>query len=292
MRTDIVVGFDGSSGAESAVDWAAREADIQGVVLRIVTAEPWVPLSHGAPGAGAVPPRGNHHADSILAGGLLRAAEVLDDAHLEAAVIPGYAPVALVRESGDAALVVVGHREHGLAREYATGSVALSVAMHSRCDVVVVPPGDTVTVGPDRPVVVGVDGSDGANRAARRAAQIASERGAVLILVQAWLGRRDGRNGPPIGAGVTADEFTYFEGVANHSLEETANQLAALHHGPSSQHQVVETQPVAALVDACQGAGLLVVGGRSLGGFRRMVLGSVSRAAVRRAKVPILVVRG
>ena len=248
MRTDIVVGFDGSTGATSAVDWAAHEADLRGVGLRVVTAEPWVPLSHGAPGAGAVPPRGNHHADTIVAGGRLRAAQVLDDSRLESAVIPGYAPVALVRESGDAALVVVGHRQHGRAREYATGSVALAVAMHSRCDVVVVPPGETVLVGPDRPVVVGVDGSEGADRAARRAAQLASERGAVLILVQAWRGRRDDRRGPGGGSD--------------------------------------------ALVDACSGAGLLVVGSRSLGGFRRMVLGSVGRAAVHRAKVPILVVRG
>ena len=233
MTTDIVVGFDGSTGAGCAVDWAAHEADIQGVGLRVVTAEPWVPLSYGAAGAGAVPPKGNHHADSIVAGGRLRASKVLDDSRLESAVIPGYAPVALVRESGAAALVVVGHREHVRIREYATGSVALAVAMHSRCDVVVVPPGDTVLVGPDRPVVVWVDGSDGASLAAGRAAQIASERGAVLILAEA---------------------------------------------------------PV--LVDTCRGAGLLVVGSRSLGGFRRLVVGSASRAAVHRANIPTLVVRG
>ena len=257
MSNDIVVGFDGSAGSESAVDWAAHEAAARGVGLRVVTAEPWVPLSYGAPGAGAVPPRGNHRADDIAADGRLRAAKVLDDSRLEAGVIPGYAPVALVRESRDAALVVVGHRQHGLVREYATGSVALAVAMHAGCDVVVVPRGDPVTVGPDGPVVVGVDGSDDADRAARRAAQIASERGAVLLLVQAWRDHLDRRPdeirvGEPHGHGVGAD----------------------------------------ALVDACRGAGLLVVGSRSLGGLRRMAFGSVSRAAVRRTPVPVLVVRG
>ncbi len=238
MRPDIVVGFDGSAGAESAVDWAAREAVMQGLRLRVVTAEPYVQLPYGGTGAGAVPPRGSHRADDVVEGGRSRAATVLDHTRLESAVISGYAPAALVRESGHADLVVVGHRGHGRAREHVTGSVAFTVATHASCDVVVVPPGVSVPVGPERPVVVGVDGSDDADRAARRAAQFASERGAVVILVQAGRARS-----------------------------------------------------VTALVDACDGAGLLVVGSRSLGGVRRMFVGSV-RAAVRRVTVPVLVVRG
>lgn len=247
MRTDIVVGFDGSTGATSAVDWAAHEADLRGVGLRVVTAEPWVPLSYGAPFAGAVPPRGNHRADQIVAGGRRRAATVLDASRLESFVIPGYAPVALVRESGDAVLVVVGHRVHSRARECATGSVALAVATHSRCDVVVVPPGDTVLVGPGLPVVVAVDGSDATERIARRAGHIAAERGASLVVVRTGGGRRPERHGPAVGSD--------------------------------------------ALTDASRGAGLVVVGSHRFGAFGRAVLDSAGRAALRRAGVPVLVVR-
>jgi nucleotide-binding universal stress UspA family protein len=245
-----------------------------------------------------VPAPGDHGAERIAAEGHLRAAKVLDDSRVESAVIAGYAPAALVRESRGAALVVVGHPGRDRAREDATGSVAFAVATHSLCDVVVVPAGDTVGPGPDRPVVVGVDGSDGANRAARRAAQIASERGAILILVQAWHGRTDEGRGPDGGshggseATVPLEAYTYFESAARHSVDETAAHLTDLHPALTDQRRVVEAPPVSALVDASEGAGLLVVGRRSLDGFRRMLLGSVSRATLRRADVPLLVVRG
>jgi nucleotide-binding universal stress UspA family protein len=39
------------------------------------------------------------------------------------------------------------------------------------------------------------------------------------------------------------------------------------------------------------GAGLIVMGSRSLGGIRRALLGSVSEAVVRHAHCPVMVVR-
>ena len=74
---DIVVGFDGSPGAECAVDWAAQQADRSGAGLRIVTAKVYVELPFGGVGAGAVPPRDpSESAGGVAAEGRLRAEKV------------------------------------------------------------------------------------------------------------------------------------------------------------------------------------------------------------------------
>jgi len=54
---------------------------------------------------------------------------------------------------------------------------------------------------------------------------------------------------------------------------------------------VVEAAPAAALVGAAQGADLLVVGSRGHGGFRGLLLGSVSQRCARSAPCPVAIVR-
>ncbi len=45
------------------------------------------------------------------------------------------------------------------------------------------------------------------------------------------------------------------------------------------------------LVDASKGADLLVVGSRGLGGFKGLLLGSVSQQCVQHAECPVVIVR-
>ncbi|MGW5237831.1 universal stress protein [Monashia sp. NPDC004114] len=291
--TDIVVGFDGSPGAECAVDWAAQEADRRGVALRVVTARVYVDLPFAGAGVLAVPPRDpSASASGVVAEGRRRAEKVLEDARVATVTIWGQPAGALVDESREASLVVVGHPERGKAREYITGSVAFAVAAHSKCDVAVVPPGDLVLPRPDRPVVVGADGSQAAMQAALRAAEIASRWGAPLLVVRAWqLPSLTGWAGSVGGVAAEPDEIAFYESAARESVDSTAGAVQESFPDVTVQTRVVEAHPVVGLLDAAEQAGLLIVGTRGLGGFKRLLLGSVSRAVIHYAETPVIVVR-
>ncbi|MGH3133235.1 MAG: universal stress protein [Gaiellaceae bacterium] len=117
-----------------------------------------------------------------------------------------------------------------------------------------------------RKIVVGYDGSEGARRALDAAADLVGY-GSTLAVVGAR------RPGVPDGQMV--------DSAREHLL---GRQITALYLEPVGE-------PAAAIVDAAEGldADLVVVGRRSA--LRRLVLGSVSAAVLRRAPCDVLVVR-
>ena len=56
--------------------------------------------------------------------------------------------------------------------------------------------------------------------------------------------------------------------------------------------EVKPDRPASALIEASEGASVVVVGARGLGGFTGLLLGSTSRAVVRESLAPVIVVRG
>jgi nucleotide-binding universal stress UspA family protein len=133
-------------------------------------------------------------------------------------------------------------------------------------------------------VVVGVDGSEHAARALTRAVEEARLRGAVLDVVHAVPGPvmfADPVLAPPpsperlreAGAKLVEQALT---GVDIEGLE-TARVVAVGH-----------TSRV--LCDVAADADLLVVGSRGYGGFRGLLVGSVTHQVVAHAPCPVLVV--
>jgi nucleotide-binding universal stress UspA family protein len=136
-------------------------------------------------------------------------------------------------------------------------------------------------------VVVGVDGSATARVALSYAAEVASWQHWTLHLVHGWH--------ISYPAGVYGLDVGLFEKGIQEAAEELVARLEAEvrseHPGLEIRHTVGEGAPARMLVEASEGAELLVVGSRGLGGLSSLALGSVSQSCVHHAHCPVLVVR-
>lgn len=147
-----------------------------------------------------------------------------------------------------------------------------------------------VDLAPASSLVVGHDGSGAATAALRLALQLASGLGAPLTILRAWQFVTAPRpDNWAFGYVSSTDEFA--DAVRTELVSDTQSELA---HFPniSVTHRVYQANPARSLIIASQDARMLVVGSRGRGGFRELVLGSVSDQCVRYAHCPVLVTRG
>ena len=136
-------------------------------------------------------------------------------------------------------------------------------------------------------IVVGVDGSEGAVQALRFAIEEARIRGAELRAVSAW-------HVPPAVYGTgwapASTDLDEFRKLAEASLRESVEEAGATEAGIEVTPVVREGHPVDLLLAVSEGAALLVLGTRGLGGFKGLLLGSVSQQCAQHSKCPVIVV--
>lgn len=148
-------------------------------------------------------------------------------------------------------------------------------------------------------VVVGIDGSPGALRAARWGARHAVRSGAPLQLVAAFGWAPNTHHDPPHAAvGPSEESGHYTHTYRDLLLDMREEQLdeavtAAKHAAPTVtvSHDVRVGHPVPVLCAAAADAEVLVVGSRGLGGVAALVLGSTALGVAARAGCPVVVVR-
>lgn len=268
MNLPVVVGFDGSEAARSAVEHGAREALLRGCGLRLVHAFGW-PAPYDRVGQG---PR------VAMLTLLEQAAHDVRTGHpsllVTTRLIDGSPGGVLVDASRDAQLLVVGHRGLGGFAGLLLGSVAAQVTAHARSPVVVVR-GERPPEG--APVVLGTDGSPGANRAAEVAFAQAQRGDVELILAHRQ----------PLGAIEPGFWATVGDSAAG------ALGVGARYPDVKYRAEVVTGDSVSsALIELARrtSAGLLVVGSRGLGGFAGLMMGSTSRNLIEHAPCPVMVV--
>ncbi|MEU2865596.1 universal stress protein [Streptomyces mirabilis] len=290
MPRTVTVGLDGSPESRAAADWAAREAKLRGLPLKLVNV--WEPVPEPIAQAPLLGPETHQHWSERIP---REAAEELRAAHPEVDVLIKQVtgrPAEVLTDAGkDAEPLVLGSRGLSGVGGFMVGSVGMAVVAHAECPVVLVrAEGDTSgtdsTVPPSRPVVLGLDTRAPDDTLIGFAFEAAVMHGASLRVVHGW-------NEPPyIAYGLPPD----LELNARLGAEEAAAVSEVLR--PWRQKfptvDVVEDslsgKAANRLVDASAEASLVVVGRR----IRRSPLGAhigpVTHAVLHHATAPVAVV--
>ena len=306
----IVVGVDGSDNSQRAFEVALGLAQQRQMALRVVMAytDPgYVYLVENIQGLA------QEHAQAVIEDIIATAKDV--DVAISSAPIEGHAAGVLIRESKNAALVVVGKRGRSRFAGRFLGSVSASVASHAHCPSLVIPgrgkrkelPESEFT-GPteEDDTAVGVIASEGVSNTADfrdsvvvgvdldmypvdlvlTAAEYAEERDLSLVLLTAqpfsgnlWM------PASPIYRDEIPDlRQNVADRLARFAQEIEAQTTATVHW------RFYDASPADILAEASNSASLIVMGTRGRGGFSGLLLGSVSQAVLNRSVSPVLVI--
>lgn len=142
----------------------------------------------------------------------------------------------------------------------------------------------------DAPVVVGINGSDGALNAARWAGAVAARFGAPLRIVHAL--PSIGRNLTQTAAALTAAMMSYQRDMADAFLKAAAEAVRA-DHPELSVSTVSFNEPAdQVLIEASREARLVVLGGKTVTPAAALLIGSTALAVATRAACPVVAFRG
>ncbi len=275
----IVVGINDTAEAREALDWALSEAAARGTQLTVLTV-----VDSSSPQEADIAER-ETWASTLVAAAVQRLG--LPSAP-RVAVATGDAREALLEAAAGADLLVLGRRRLSRLGRLMLGSVSSTVVEQSPVPVTVVrDTSEADAAAPVRRVVVGVDASGSSLRALQHAAEVCRRTGATLHAVLAW------EVAPTLMAGAMASVPApgVYEQAARLTLDRALKE-AELDLSPDRiVSSVVQRPSASALLEAAAGADRLVVGSRGVGGFDRLLLGSVSRQVLEHAPCPVTVVR-
>lgn len=262
----VVVGADGTETALRAVAWAATEARVRGLALRIV---------HAAPYAASTNDPGCRRATAIL-GRAYTVAHQFEPRVVAHTQRVDEQPVrTLLDAASNADLLVVGMRGEGPGK-VVIGSVALAVSGAACCPVAVVR-GERHAADLTGPVLLGLEdvGID-APAVTAAFADAQRHRSPLIVLHAQQVYLRD------------------WDTDRDAAADALVNQLApwrSQYPQVPVEARVVHGEPVDELLRAAVTARLVVVGTHGRGAPVRLLLGSTSRAVVRYSPCPVMVVR-
>jgi nucleotide-binding universal stress UspA family protein len=283
----IWVGVDGSKGAAQALRWAVREGELRDIPVTAVVA--WDLLNQWTLVESETfdPHFDDDAALALLDGWVARAVGGDAAVHIERRAENDVAWRALVNVSEGADLLVVGARGSGGFLGLRLGSVSERCLHHAKCPIAIIRDVERPTTPTNERIVVGVDGSAHAQHALAWALDEARRRGASVRAVTAW-------NFVPATAfaGGPSVELRIFEEggreVLDHALEKADTSGLAEPVKPV----LVPGGAAGAILAEANDATLVVVGARGLGGFKSLLLGSVSQQVAHHAPCPVVIIPG
>lgn len=283
----FVVGIDGSDESVDALRWTIAAAGADHHVHAVTV---WTyPVAVGGGlgyGAGTTPVLAFDEIEQGAQATLDGVIEQVDSSGVDLTHATLMAPspsAGLVEAAQDADLLVVGTRRHSTMDRVFVGSVAIQCAHHAPCPFVAVPAsappiGDVIAVA--------VDGSESSPDALRWAAEVAQARDVRLRVVSVWE-RVGWSTGPRVVDPDQTDDERALETLRT-SVEDTVPEVVdRIEYRPVHAEEHV----AAHILDAVEGAGLLVMGSRGRGGFTGLLLGSVSQRCIEASTIPVAIIR-
>lgn len=276
----VVVGTDGSDGAERAVLWAAKEAALRKQILTIVHATDIEALAE------RVSPDATWRiletAGNLVDEAAKLATDQVPDLRVTTTVGRESAPTSLLHAAGDEGTIVVGSRGLGGFSALLLGSVGLKVTGRASGPVVVV----RETERPDtRIIVVGIQDEDDID-VVRFAAQTARRRRAALRLLSAWTYLQYLESMAPMADSVRA--------VAEAQAAASSRMLSSIQEEFPDlrvrENVARVPSPAGELVAASSQADLVVVGGGRPTHRGGAVMGRVTHAVLQHAHCPVAVI--
>ncbi|WP_327418597.1 universal stress protein [Streptomyces sp. NBC_01233] len=286
MPHHVTVGVDGSPESRAAARWAAQEADVRHVPLRLVHAVDW-PLDPVFPGLG------RQDVDRWADQALTEAVDELHQRHprleITTRCLAARPAAALASEAADAGLLVLGSRGLGGLVGFIVGSVALSTLVATGTPVVMVRVADdpdSPRIGSGSEVVLGVDIHESCDRVLAFAFEEAARRNCVLRAVHGWKMPTAYRYVPFFDPDAEQD----IGRSVTHMVDDML--LPWRHKFPDVDvsHSVFMGSAGDHLVRASHGAQLVVVGRHLRRSPLGTHLGSVAHAVLHHAAAPVAVV--
>ncbi|TMR06837.1 universal stress protein [Actinomadura soli] len=277
QRSNVLLGYDGTEENDAALCWAVEEARLRGLDLTICHCWHWpYPEGHVDPRIQAIVQRAG---ENLLRKGARRARDLGAPGKVHALLRREPVGDTLVCESDDAELIVVGsHERHRLP----AGSTAVRLPARTHRPVVAV----RRFGGPRGRVVVGVDGSEGADAALGFAIEEAALRECDLRVVYgAW----EPGAVPDWELPLFTDKNRLFQ-VRAAKLEEAVHPWCQRYPKVPVEAALLLERPREALLRAAADVALLVVGDRGIGGVDPLLLGATSSAMLHHAPCTVAIV--
>ncbi|MFD7402342.1 universal stress protein [Streptomyces sp. NPDC059866] len=288
MPHQVTVGLDGSPESSAAAEWAAQEALLREVPLRLVYADEW-PVSAAIPVAGPEVPR---WPDELLAAAAEEMRRLCPSLEVSTRRLSGRPAAALSIEAAEADLLVLGSRGLGGVTGFLLGSVGMATIGATERPVVLVrasgQPGGRTTAAPggsSGDMVVGLDIHHSCDPILDFAFDEAARRGSRLRAVYGW-------SLPPVVRDASA--LAAAEREVSPDVARCLTGILAPWRQKFPSVEVVERSPLGApaqqLVRAAADAELVVVGRRIRRSPLGAHIGAVAHAVIHHCAAPVAVV--
>ncbi|ORM36784.1 universal stress protein [Williamsia sp. 1135] len=283
----VIVGVDGSETALGAVRWAAKFAQKSAAPVHLIHALPTDEWYVGLGRSALISERALlDQLREVGADHLKRAREAVGEvdpgAEVTSAICDESVAEYVHAHSQHAAMVVIGSRRSGPVRDMLLGSQVIAVTNAAQCPVVAWRAHESK--GGD--VVVGVDGSEHADKALLAAFEYAHLMGARLVAAHFW------QVSAMVGIGYSGALIDWEQLRDDGTAWLTEHVAVVRDKFPDVEVAILYGDASAArgLGELSAAAGLLVVGSQGRGAMTGTILGSVSQNVLHHSQCPVLVV--